>query len=113
VTPPIRYNVKQAAELIGKSPSWLYKKGAAREIPRSKLGHHVWWTPEQIAQILQGAAQEPKQRKPREEQPAEQRRKSQPPKRRTQPKHATAPTNSKIPVADFNVSRLYKKGDAA
>ncbi|MGW4406581.1 helix-turn-helix transcriptional regulator [Nonomuraea sp. NPDC004702] len=112
MTPPVRYDVRQAAALIGKSPSWMYQQGAAGNIPRSKLGHHVFWTEAQIAQIIAGAAQEPKQAKPREQSKA-QRREQAPPKRTTQRKRPPASTNPNVPVADFTVSRLYRSEGAA
>jgi predicted DNA-binding transcriptional regulator AlpA len=107
VTPPTRYNVRQAAKLVGKSPSWMYQKGAAGQIPRSKLGHHVWWTEAQIAEILRSAEQPAK---PSEKPKPEQKRQQQPPRRQAQPKRqpAQAGRNSKIPQADFGVSRLYR-----
>ncbi|MFI7691712.1 helix-turn-helix transcriptional regulator [Nonomuraea sp. NPDC049655] len=113
MTPPVRYDVRQAAALVGKSPSWMYQQGAAGNIPRSKLGHHVFWTEAQIAQIIASAAQEPKQPKPREAQKSQQRREQAPPKREQRRKPTLAPTNSKIPTADFSVSRLYRTEDAA
>ena len=114
MTPPVRYNAEQAGDIVGKSKSWMYQKGAAGEIPRSKLGHHVFWTPEQLAQILQGAAQEPKQRKS-DNRPAEQRQRSAPPKKQQRRKRAPAPAANavNIPQADFGVSRLYRTDGAA
>lgn len=113
MTPPVRHNAKQAGKIVGKSASWMYQMGAAGLIPRSKLGHHVFWTDEQCAQIIAGAAQEPKQSKPRETPKAEQRREPAPPKREAQRKRPPTPANPNIPVADFTVSRLYRKEDAA
>lgn len=115
MTPPARHDAHQAGKIVGKSASWMYKKGAAGEIPRSKLGHNVWWTDEQLMEIMRSAIQEPKTRKPRETQAAEQRRKPQPPKRQTQRKSPPVATtkNKKIPVADRSVSRLYRQEGAA
>jgi predicted DNA-binding transcriptional regulator AlpA len=115
VTTPARHDVIAAAELVGKSPSWMYKKGAAGEIPRTKIGHHVSWTDEQITQIIRDGAQEPKQAKAREQRQPEQKRKTQPAKAEPQPKQESKPTTGKaanVPVADFSVSRLYRQGTA-
>lgn len=112
---PARHDVYAAAKIVGKSPSWLYKKGAAREIPRTKIGHHVSWTDEQLARIIRDGAQEPKRAKAREQRQPEQKRKTQPAKAAPQPKQKPKPATGKkanIPVADFSVSRLYRK-DAA
>lgn len=111
MTPPVRHNAEQAGKIIGKSASWMYQQGAAGNIPRSKLGHHVWWTDEQLAEILRAAEQQPK---PREQQPAEQRQEPAPAKKQQRRKRDAAPANaSNIPQADFSVSRLYRQDGAA
>lgn len=117
MTPPALHDAEAAGKIVRKSASWMYKKGAAGEIPRTKIGHNVWWTDEQCAQIIRDCAQQPKrakQPKQRETQATEQRRTPQPPTRETQRKRppATRTTNSKIPVADRSVSRLYREGVA-
>lgn len=109
MTPPTRHNAKQAGRIVGKSASWMYQQGAAGNIPRSKLGHHVWWTDEQLAEIMRSAAQQPK---PREKQTAEQRATPAPAKQQGR-KRTPASKSTNIPVADFTVSRLYRKEGAA
>lgn len=114
--PPVLHDVHETAVIVKRSVSWLYKKGAAGVIPRTKIGGGVFWTDEQCARIIRDGAQEPrraKQPKPREERQAEQKPKPQPPKRETKRKRTPPAANSKIPVADFSVSRLYQGGDAA
>ncbi|GAA2860979.1 hypothetical protein [Nonomuraea rubra] len=108
--PPGCHDAEQAGRLVGKSKSWMYQQGAAGNIPRSKLGHHVFWTDEQIAEIIRGAAQEPQQRKA-ETRPATQKRTPQTPPRDTPRKRPAPPTanNKRIPVADRSVSRLYRQ----
>lgn len=116
MTPPTRYNVRQAAKLIGKSPSWLYQQGAAGNIPRCKLGHSVWWTEAQIDEILRSAEQPAKQAKQPEKQPNEQKAANPAPakkQQRSKTKPAPVASNAKIPQADFSVSRLYRSGGAA
>lgn len=115
MNPPVLHDAEAASKIVRKSPSWLYQQGAAGNIPRTKIGHNVYWTDEQLAQIIQDGAQQPKQVKKPEEQPADQRRKPQPPKSapKRQRKPAPAATAANIPVADFSVSRLYRKDGAA
>lgn len=114
MTPPSRYNAEQAGKIIGKSASWMYQQGAAGNIPRSKLGHHVWWTDEQLAEILRSAEQRPVQRK-QPEKATEQRQRPAPPKKQQRRKRTPASTvnAANIPQADFTVSRLYRKDGAA
>jgi hypothetical protein len=112
MTPPKKYDVHQAALIVGKSPSWMYQQGAAGNIPRTKIGHHVSWTDEQLTQIIRDGAQEPKQAKPREKQQTAERRKPQP--ARPVQQHKPMPANAaNIPTADFSVSRLYRQQGAA
>lgn len=115
MTPPALHDAEAAGRIVRKSASWMYKKGAAGEIPRTKIGHNVWWTDEQCAQIIRDGAQQPKRPKPREKQATEQRSKPQPPKRETQRKRPPTATtkNTKIPTADRSVSRLYRQEGAA
>ncbi|TDD54531.1 hypothetical protein E1286_04900 [Nonomuraea terrae] len=113
MTPPVRYNAREAGKLLGKSADWMYKKGAAGEIPRSQLGHHVFWTPQQIEQILRSAEQPAKQTKPAEKSEREQQRSPQPPKREVKRRRPPATTNANIPVADRSVSRLYRQESTA
>ncbi|WP_433520060.1 hypothetical protein ACQP2T_63710 (plasmid) [Nonomuraea sp. CA-143628] len=112
MTPPTRYNAKQAGAIVGKSPSWMYQKGAAREIPRTKIGHHVWWTDEQLTQIIRDGAQQPERSEPRPE-PAKTKRQPGKPKAQRKLKPTTSADTVNIPVADFTVSRLYRNGAAS
>lgn len=114
MTPPVRHNAEQAGLIVGKSASWMYQQGAAGLIPRSKLGHHVWWTDGQLAEIMRAAEQQPKQRK-QPEKATEHRQRSAPARTQHRRKHEPAPaaTGSKIPQADYSVSRLYRKEGAA
>lgn len=110
MTPPARYNAKQAGVIVGKSPSWMYQKGAAGEIPRTKIGHHVSWTDEQLTQIIRDGAQQPKQPKQPEPRPdpAKPKGQSAKPKGQRKPKPAASTNAVNVPVADFTVSRLYR-----
>ncbi|TYB69647.1 hypothetical protein FXF51_05665 [Nonomuraea sp. PA05] len=115
MTPPVLHNAEAAGKKVGKSASWMYKAGAAGLIPRTKIGGQVWWTDEQIAEIIRNGAQQPKQQpKPAEVPTRTQRREPQRPGRKTpQKRPAAPPTNSNIPVADRSVSRLYRNEGAA
>ncbi|MFB4280787.1 hypothetical protein ACBJ59_36245 [Nonomuraea sp. MTCD27] len=110
MTPPTLHDAAAAGQKVGKSASWMYKAGAAGRIPRTKIGGQVWWTDEQIAEIIRSGAQEPKKRKPAEKSERTQRREAQPPTRPTPRPRAATPKNSKVPAADFTVSRLYRDG---
>lgn len=112
MTPPRRHNAQQAGDIVGKSASWMYQSGAAGLIPRTKIGHHVWWTDEQCTQIIRDGAQQPK---PREQKTAERKQNPAPAKTTKQRKRETAPpaTVSNIPVADRSVSRLYRQEASA
>ncbi|MFD1546915.1 hypothetical protein [Nonomuraea guangzhouensis] len=111
MTPPVRHNAKQAGAIVGKSQSWMYQKGAAGAIPRTKIGHHVSWTDEQLTQIIRDGAQQPKQPEP---QPERSKPKQQPakPKVQRKPKPAASTNTANVPVADWTVSRLYRDGGA-
>lgn len=108
MTPPTRHDVHAAAKIVGKSVSWMYQQGAARNIPRTKIGHNVSWTDEQLAQIILGGAQQPKER---EQKPPQRKRNSAPAKTTRQRKRTPAPlaNAANIPTADFTVSRLYRE----
>jgi hypothetical protein len=112
--PPKLHDAHAAGRIVGKSASWMYQQGAAGNIPRTKIGHHVFWTDEQLAQIIRDGAQQPKPAK-QEKRTTEQRRTPQPPKREVKRKRSTAPiaTTANIPVADYSVSRLYREEGAA
>ncbi|MEO3869426.1 hypothetical protein ABGB18_11390 [Nonomuraea sp. B12E4] len=111
--PPVLHDVHAASKIVKRSPSWLYKKGAAGEIPRTKIGGGVFWTDEQCAQIIRDGAQ-PKRRKQRDQQVQRERR-QEAPKRETQRKSrpVVRVNAGNVPVADFSVSRLYKNGGAS
>lgn len=115
MTPPVRHNAKQAGKIVGKSASWMYQKGAAGVIPRTKIGHHVSWTDEQLTQIIRDGAQQPKQAKQPEPRPDRSKSKQQPgkPKAQRKPKPAASTNAANVPVADFTVSRLYRDGGAS
>lgn len=50
-------SVQQAAEVLNVSVDWVRKKATAREIPFTKIGRHIRFTPEHIAQIIAAGEQ--------------------------------------------------------
>lgn len=91
-------NVRQAAAKLGVSPWWLYRR-AGREIPVTRLseGGRLFWTDEQIAQIIRDGAIEPN-RKTASPPPASGRRR--------------AASQPKMPSAPSNVHRLEARSEA-
>ncbi|PSK96125.1 excisionase family DNA binding protein [Murinocardiopsis flavida] len=52
-------SIDQAAEYLNVRPSWLRAKVAARQVPHRRLGKHVRFTAEDIAEILTAALHHP------------------------------------------------------
>lgn len=116
MTPPKLHKAPEAGRIVGKSPSWMYQKGAAGEIPRTKIGHHVGWTDEQLAQIIRDAAQQPTARETQNTtREAKKATKAEQPEARAEQKPRPAPpaNTRNIPQADRSVSRLYRDQEAS
>jgi hypothetical protein len=90
-------DVRQTAEKLGVSPWWLYRR-AGREIPVTRLseGGRLFWTDEQIAQIIRDGAIEPS-------------RKSAPPAASSRRRPASQPST---PAAAGTVHRLEARPEA-
>lgn len=45
-------SIAEAAELLAVPPSWLRDKVTARQVPHTRLGRHVRFTPDQLRRII-------------------------------------------------------------
>ena len=46
------YTIPEAADILNVRPTWLRDKVTARKVPFTKLGRHVRFTDEHLAQII-------------------------------------------------------------
>lgn len=52
------YTLGEAAERLRVSPSWLKKRVSARAIPHTRIGRHIRFTDDHLAQIAASGEQE-------------------------------------------------------
>lgn len=58
MTPPELHDVKQTSRLVRMSVSWLYRN--ADRLGVTRMGNRLFWTDEQVTQIITEAACPPK-----------------------------------------------------
>src|SRR5205809_3833219 len=68
-TVPVLYTPAEAAQLPKVRESWLRKKAAARQVPRTFLGKHLRFSATDLAAIITAAAQPAVGRRPRRRAP--------------------------------------------
>jgi excisionase family DNA binding protein len=68
-TGPLLYTPAEAARLLKVRESWLRKKAAARQVPRTFLGRHLRFSATDLAAIVTTAAQPAVGRRPRRRAP--------------------------------------------
>jgi excisionase family DNA binding protein len=59
VTSPVVFTIAEAARLLHVPVGWLSKKVTAHEVPHTRLGKHVRFTPEHIRLIIASGEQQP------------------------------------------------------
>ncbi|MGI5161447.1 hypothetical protein [Microbispora sp. CA-102843] len=63
---PALYDIEETARLTRRSKSWLYHQaGVTIPVTQSTPGGRLFWTEEQITEIIRGFAVAPKARAPR------------------------------------------------
>lgn len=50
-------NITEAAEFLNVKPTWLRDKTVARQVPFTKIGRHVRFTAEHLAEIVAAGEQ--------------------------------------------------------
>jgi excisionase family DNA binding protein len=51
--PPVRlFTISEAAALLNVPDGWLRKKVSARDVPHTRLGKHVRFTPEHLRAVI-------------------------------------------------------------
>jgi hypothetical protein len=104
---PTLYDIHETAPLVRHSVSWLYRH-AGIDIPVTRIAgsNRLFWTDEQIGQIIRDGAQPAKaaKRTPQKGRPA-----ARPAKLAAVPQ----PSEVKIPQARPERSRRYRPGSAA
>jgi excisionase family DNA binding protein len=60
LTTPALYTIAEAARLLNVPVGWLSKKVSAHEVPHTRLGKHVRFTPEHIQLIIAAGEQQPR-----------------------------------------------------
>lgn len=103
---PKLYTVREASPMIRRSPSWIYREAKADRIPWTDLDG-VFFTEEQIAQIIRDAA-----RKPRTEKAQSSTGSKKAARQASTSRKAPPPPTTEIPQADPTISRLYRVGAA-
>jgi excisionase family DNA binding protein len=56
---PLLFTIAEAAHLLNVPVGWLSKKVSAHEIPHTRLGKHVRFTPEHVDLIIEAGEQRP------------------------------------------------------
>lgn len=57
---PVSYDAEKAGEIIGQSANWMKVHARRGDIPYTRVGRIMRWTPQQIAEILRNGAQKPR-----------------------------------------------------
>ena len=60
LAPPVVFTIAEAARLLHVPVGWLSKKVTAHEVPHTRLGKHVRFTPEHLQLIIAAGEQRPR-----------------------------------------------------
>lgn len=57
---PVYYNAEEAGRIVRQSANWMKTHARAGDIPFTRIGRTVLWTPQQLAEIGRRGEQRPK-----------------------------------------------------